>query len=132
MLCFDNNLLADYLDGEPPARKFLEQYDDDVWAVPSLALFEAYMGAIHGLPRGSIDDVYAATRGFEVLPLTDETARSAARLQSDLKDDGLELDNTDAIMAAAAHDAGAAFATNEKTFRKDPVRDRIDVAVYER
>lgn len=132
MLCFDTNLLADYLDGVDAAATFLEAHDDELWAVPSLALFEAYMGALYGRPRGNIDDVFEATRGLEVLDVTDETVLRAARLQRDLKDDGLELGFVDAILVATADEAGAAFATNDGTVRHDAVKEKVDIVDYER
>lgn len=132
MLCLDNNLLADYLDGRDEARMFLEPFDHEVWATPSLALFEAYMGAIYGRPRGTVEDVYAATREFEILPVTDDVARAAAILQRDLKADGVELGFVDALLVASAETAGAKFATNDGTIRSQPVRERVTVLDYER
>lgn len=132
MLCFDNNLLADYLDGRASAKSFLEQYEKEVWAVPSVALFECYMGAIYGRPRGSVEDVHAATREFEVLPVTDAVAHEAALLQRDVKADGIELGFVDALLVATASDDDAKFATNDGTILDDAVADRVDVLVYER
>lgn len=132
MLCFDNDLLDDYLDGLDAAAEFLTEHDDELWAVSSLALFEAYMGALYGRPRGSVDDVFEATRGFEVLPITDETALRAARLQETLKADGVELGFVDAMLVSTADEAGATFATNDGTLRRDEVRDRIAILDYER
>lgn len=131
MLCFDNSLLADYLDGAPAAKPFLEEWEDHPWAVPSLAVFEAYMGALYGRPRGTIDDVFEATRGFEVLPITDETALGAAHLQESLKADGVELGFVDAVLLAASEEAGGTFATRDETLLLDPVRDRVDVVAYD-
>lgn len=132
MLCFDNNLLADYLDGHDAAREFLEDYEHEVWATPSLALFEAYMGALYGRPRGTVEDVHDATREFEILPVTDEVARAAAILQRDLKADGIELGFVDALLVAAADAAGARFASNDGTIRSDPMKARVDVVEYRR
>lgn len=132
MLCFDNTLLADYLDGERSAKDFLEAYEDEVWAIPSVALFECYMGAIYGRPRGSIQDVRDATHEFEVLPVTDNVAHEAALLQRDLKDEGVELGFVDALLAATSVEHGARFATNDGTIRSDPVARRVDVIEYER
>lgn len=132
MLCFDNNLLADYLDGRPATESFLREYEEEVWAVPSVAVFESYMGAIYGRPRGSVEDVYHATREFEVLPVTDAVAREAAILQRDLKRDGVELGHVDALLVATSSVAGARFATNDGTIRSDAVTERVDVVEYER
>ena len=132
MLCFDTSLLADYLDGLDVAADFLTEHEDELWAVPSLALFEAYVGALYGRPRGSVDEVYDATRGFEVLPITDETALRAARLQADLKTDGVELGFVDAVLVSAADEAGAKFATNDGTLRREAVSERVAILEYER
>lgn len=131
MLCFDNSLLADYLDGSAEAKEFLEDWSDRPWGVPSLAVFEAYMGALYGRPRGTIDDVFEATRGFEVLPITDETALRAARLQRSVKGDGVELGFVDAVLVAASEEAGGTFATADETLLLEPVRERVDVVAYD-
>ncbi|AZH23854.1 PIN domain-containing protein [Haloplanus aerogenes] len=132
MLCFDTNLLGDYLDGIAAAKVFLEGYETEPWAVPSLVLFEAYMGAIYGRPRGTIEDVYAATREFEVLDIGDDTVLRAARLQKDLESSGIELESVDALLVASADEHGATFATNDGTLLEPAVGERIDVIEYPR
>lgn len=129
-LCLDTNLLGDYLDGADAARAFLEEYEAQPWAVPSLVLFEAYMGAIYGRPRGSIEDVRAATREFEVFDIGDDTAFRAARLQSALKESGVELEFIAAILVAAADEHGATFATNDAALLDPAVRERVRVVEY--
>jgi predicted nucleic acid-binding protein len=132
MLCFDTNLLGDYLDGVDAAKAFLEGFEAESWAVPSLVLFEAYMSAIYGRPRGTVDDVYAATREFEVLAVGDDTVLRAAHLQEDLKSDGVELEFVDAILVAAADEHGATFATNDGGILDSAVEKRVDVVEYPR
>jgi len=132
MLCFDTNLLGDYLDGVDAARTFLEEYETEPWAVPSLVLFEAYMGAIYGRPRGAVDDVYAATREFEVLAIGDDTVLRAARIQDELKSAGVELEFVDAILVAAADEHGASFATNDGGILDPAVKERVDIVEYPR
>jgi len=132
MLCFDTNLLGDYLDGVDTARTFLEGYETEPWAIPSLVLFEAYMGAIYGRPRGNIDDVYAATREFEVLDIGDDTVLRAARLQRDLKASGVELEFVDALLVASADEHGATFATNDGGLLVPAVQDRVEIVEYPR
>lgn len=132
MLCFDSNLLGDYLDGADAAKAFLEGFEAEPWAVPSLVLFEAYMGAIYGRPRGTVDDVHAATREFEVLAVGDDTVLRAAHLQEDLKSDGVELEFVDAILVAAANEHGATFATNDGGILDAAVEKRVDVVEYPR
>lgn len=132
MICFDNSLLADYLDGKESAREFLSQYENELWAIPGVALFECYMGAIYGSPRGSIEDVHEATREFEILPVTDDVAHGAATLQRDIKQEGIELGFVDALLAATAVDADARFATSDGTILDETVAAHVDVLKYER
>lgn len=132
MLVFDNNLLADYLDGKASAKRFLEQHETDDWAVPSVALYEAYMGTFVVDGRGSVDDVYTATRQFEILPVTDGTAREAAELQQRLQSSGVRLSALDALIATTALEQDARFATNDSTFWKEEVCTEVDVVRYER
>lgn len=132
MICFDTNLLADYLDGTDAAAEFLAAHETESWAVPSLALFETYMGAIVGRPRGSIRDVHEATRGLDVLAVTDDVALRAAELQEELTSEGVRLSHVDAVLAGTAATHGTVFATNDGAFFEDAVRDRIDVVEYRR
>lgn len=132
MICFDNDLLADYLDGRESAERFLGGYESELWAIPSVALFECYMGAIYGRPRGSIEDVREATSEFEILPVTDDVAYTAAVLQRAIKQDGIELGFVDALLAATAAEAEARFATNDGTLLNDTVASHVDVIEYDR
>lgn len=94
--------------------------------------FEAYMGALIGRPRGSIDDVYEATRGLEVVSITDETASTAVRLQEDLRNEGVRLPHIDVVLAGTTKEQGTALATNDTTLRKDAIRDFDDIVGYRR
>lgn len=60
MLCLDNNLLSDYLDGKEEAREFLKQYESEPWAVSNIVVFEAYMGVIHGYIDGDVETIRQA------------------------------------------------------------------------
>lgn len=88
------------------------------------------MGAIYGHPRGSIDDVYEASREFEIIDVGDETVLRAARLQESLKGDGMELGFVDAVLVATADEAGAAFATNDGTLLAPEVRECVEIVEY--
>lgn len=132
MLALDNNLLSDYLSGEESARQFLLDYEDEPWAVASVTLYEAFMGANYGYITGTIDDIWRATDDFERLSFTPETARRAGELQQAVMDSGAQLGAVDAMTAAAADEVGATIATNDKTFWKPEVTAHLDVAKYHR
>ena len=132
MLVLDNNLLSDYLAGEDAARRFLVRYEQEAWGVPSIVLYEAYMGCIHGYIDGSPERVKrAVTSSMEVLEITEQTASKAATLQAELRDRGVPADHPDALIAASAREHGAAFATAEKHFWNDDVQSVLSVAEYD-
>lgn len=132
MLVLDNNLLSDYLAGEDAARRFLVRYEQEGWGVPSIVLYEAYMGCIHGYIDGSPERVKrAVTSSMEVLEITEQTASEAATLQAELRDRGVPADHPDALIAASAREHGAAFATAEKHFWNDDVQSVLSVAEYD-
>jgi tRNA(fMet)-specific endonuclease VapC len=132
MLVFDNNLLSDYLDGTDSARQFLQQYEQEAWAVPSIVLYEAYMGSVHGYIDGSPSVIrQAVTASMDVLDVTAETADEAADLQDELLGRGVPADHPDALIAASAREHGGMFATAEKHFWKDEVQSVLSVAEYD-
>jgi len=132
MLVLDNNLLSDYLDGKSDARRFLQQYEREAWAVSAIVLYEAYMGSLHGYLDGSPETIrQAVTAGMDVLEVTDATATEAATLQEDLLSRGSPVDHPDALVAAAAREHGGTFATAEKQFWTDEVRAVLSVAAYD-
>jgi hypothetical protein len=132
MLVLDNNLLSDYLDGKDTARVFLEQYEDEEWAVSAIVLYEAYMGCIHGYIDGSPDTIrQAVTMSMDVLEVTERTADEAASLQADLMDRGIPADHPDALIAASAREHGGTFATAERHFWNDEVQAVLPVAEYD-
>lgn len=132
MLVFDNTLLSDYLDGNDAARRFLRQYEQEVWAVPAIVLYEAYMGSVHGYIDGSPQVIkQAVTASMDVLAVTEQTADEAASLQEDLLSRGVPADHPDALIAASAREYGGMFATAEKHFWKDEVQSVLSVAEYD-
>ncbi|WP_458190392.1 PIN domain-containing protein [Haladaptatus sp. NG-WS-4] len=131
MLVLDNNLLSDYLDGKEIARQFLQQYEQDVWAVSSIVLYEAYIGCVHGYLDTSPEIIrQAVTTSMDVLEITEQTANEAASLQKYLMSLGVPADHPDALIAASAREHGARFATAEKHFWKDEVQSVLSVEEY--
>ncbi|KDS91118.2 sugar metabolism cluster protein [Halorubrum saccharovorum] len=132
MLVLDNNVLSDYLNGTDAAREFLTVHESDPWAVSSIVLYEALMGATYGyIDVEPATMRQAVTGSMRVLDVTERTATEARRLQDDLLEEGSPVDQLDALIAASAVEHGGTFATAEKTFDSDTVRSVLDVAVYE-
>ncbi len=131
MLVFDNNLLSDYLDGKESARQFLQEHEQEVWAVPSIVLYEAYMGCVHGYIDGTPETIrHAVEASMEILPVTAQTANEAVAVQETLLSRGVPADHPDALIAATAREHGGTFATAEKHFWKDEVQSVLPVAAY--
>ena len=132
VLVLDNNVLSDYLNGTDAAREFLTAHEDDEWAVSSIVLYEALMGATYGyIDAESATVRQAVTGSMRVLDVTERTAVEARRLQDDLLDEGSPVDQLDALIAASAIEHGGTFATAEKTFESDAVRSVLDISVYD-
>lgn len=132
MLVFDETLLGDYLDGTPAAERFLRDREDDIWAVPSVALSHTSMAALHGNVGGDPARIRrAVTTSMRVLDVTVRTAEEAARLQADLLERGVPADHPDALIAASAREHGATFATADRHFWLDDVEEVLSVARYD-
>jgi len=132
MLVLDNNLLSDYLDGKESARTFLKQHEQQAWAIPTIVLYEAYMGSVHGYIDGSPELIrQAVTTSMDVLDVTQQTADEAAAIQQALLDRGVPADHPDALIAASAREHGGTFATAEKHFWDDEVQSVVPVAAYD-
>lgn len=132
MLLLDNTLLSDYLAGRGAAREFLEEYENDRWAVSTIVLYEAYMGAIHGYIGGPPTRIrQAVSASMDVLPVTMTTADEAAVLQEELRERGVPADHPDALIAASAREYGAVFATADEHFHRDAVQEVLPVACYD-
>lgn len=132
MLVLDNNLLSDYLDGTESARRFLQRYQNEPWAIPSIVLYEAYMGCVHGYIEGSPETIrQAVTASMDVLDVTERTADEAAQLQETLLGRGVPADHPDALIAASAREHGGTFATAERHFWRDEVQSVVPVAEYD-
>ncbi|WP_132059319.1 PIN domain-containing protein [Halorussus amylolyticus] len=132
MLCLDNNLLGDYLDGSSDARRFLQDHETEPWAVSNIVLYEALMGSIHGYIGGDVATIrQAITSSMDVLDVTERTTVAAAELQEELLARGVPAGHPDALIAASAKEHGATFATAEKHFWNPEVREVLDVAEYD-
>ncbi|ESS09594.1 MAG: putative nucleic acid-binding protein, contains PIN domain protein [uncultured archaeon A07HN63] len=132
MLLLDNTILSDYLAGVDTARQFLEEYEQDVWAVSAIALYEAYMGCAHGY----IDATPAMVRqaintSMTVVDVTQQTAAEAETLQQELLDLGVPADSPDVLIAATAREHGGTFATADKHFWKPEIESVLSVAQYD-
>lgn len=132
MLVLDDILLGDYLDGTPAARAFLEGYEEEAWAVPTVVLYGASMASLHGYIDGSSETVRrAVTMSMDVLDLTGRTVAEATELQAELIERGVPAALPDVLVAASAREHGGTLATAEEHFRQEEVQEVVSVAAYE-
>lgn len=132
MLLLDNNLLGDYLTSTPAAKRFLEAHEQEVWAVSSIVVFEALVGCLHGHIEATPEEVrQGIVSSMDVFPVTEQTAYEGYRLQQELQDRGSPVGQLDALIAGSAREHGATFATAEKQFWDEGVRDVLSVAEYD-
>lgn len=132
MLVFDNVLLGDYLDGREETRQFLEAYEQEPWAVSSIVVYEAMKGCVHGHVGGTPRTVQQAIMtSMDVLEITEMTAVEAAYLQDELSEYGVRLDHLDELVAANAREHGGTFATAREEFRREDLREILDVVPYD-
>ena len=132
MLLLDNTILSDYLAGVDTARQFLEQYEQEVWAVSSIVLYEAYMGCVHGYIDATPAMVrQAVNTSMTVVDVTQQTAAEAETLQQELLELGAPADSPDVLIAATAREHGGTFATADKHFWKPEIEEVLSVAQYD-
>lgn len=132
MLVLDNSLLTEYLDGRPSAERFLEDWEDESWAIPGLVAHEVYMGAVYGYLEADVAAVRSGIQtAMDVFDITETTAAEAARLQETLLDRGVPAEKHDALIVASASEHGGTFATADQFFWRDEVQDLLRVAEYD-
>ncbi|XGI82702.1 PIN domain-containing protein [Halorutilales archaeon Cl-col2-1] len=132
MICLDNNLLSDYLDGKEEARKFLKEYESEPWAVSNIVVFEAYMGVVHGYIDGDVETIRQAIKSsMAILEVTERTVNEAVEIQKELRKKGHTLEKPDSLIVANAREHGGRFATAEKQFWNDDVKEVVDVVRYD-
>ena len=127
MTVYDSSVLIDYLDGDSKVVEYVEHHLDERAVAPPLAMFEVYQGEVFKAGPADFDAVDGALRWITVVEETQELARTAARLQNDLADDGTPLSARDAFIAGTAAGLGERLVVADADFRVDGITDRLDV-----
>lgn len=116
MLAFDTSFLLDYLDGEDATAEFLAAHEDKPFHAPTLALFEVYRGAARVGEPEQMERAVSALSWVDPLPLTDATAREAAAIESELRNDGMPINLGDVLIAGVCRHNGARVVTRDDDF----------------
>lgn len=104
MSCLDTSFVIDYWYGEPHAKEFFEDLDENepVW-IPTVALFELYDGALlSDSADEDIEEVASDLDWADPLPFGDGPAREAARIDAELIRQGERINLADVLIAGTA------------------------------
>lgn len=117
---FDTNVLIDYLNGIPAAKKEIERFSDKAISVIT------WMEVMVGTTRQTKDGTEAFLRSFTSLPINDIVARKAVELRKQHK-----IKLPDAIVWATAHVADRLFVTrNTKDFAENEPGIRVPYKLH--
>lgn len=120
MNALDTSFVIDYWNGEDFIRKFFRG-ETDTMAIPTVACFELYLGAVlSDSPAEDIDTVARDLGWADTLPFSDAAAQRAAHIEADLTERGEKINLADVLIAATALEARAPLIATDSHF------DRID------
>lgn len=118
MTCFDSSFLIDYLEGDESALAYVEANPNDSFYVPNVVLFELYRGAIETNRSDAITELRNDLSWLESLPFTSEAALEAAKIESELKEEGTPIGTPDVQIAGIVREAGETLVTRDGDFEK--------------
>jgi len=120
----DSSFLADYLQGEPYVKAYLENCGDVSQFTPSIVTFELGYGALkHPSPKETLATVSEALAWVEVVPFDERAAVEAAAIHDELRRDGSMIPTQDVMIAGVVRDAGGSLVTRDDDFTEVPGLD---------
>ncbi|ADD06854.1 homolog to endonuclease VapC [Natrialba magadii ATCC 43099] len=115
MIALDASFVIDYLNGVEATRSFLEQRDELVYYVPTLALFEVAREAAWAESR-SVADVLAGIDWTEPLAFDAGASREAVQIHAELLENGTPINAADVMIAGICRHHGASLVTRDGDF----------------
>lgn len=125
MIALDASFVIDYLNGVEATRSFLEQRDEPVYYVPTLALFEVAREAAWAESR-SVEDVLAGLDWTEPLAFDAGASREAAQIHTELLENGMPINAADVMIAGICRHHGASLVTHNGDFTAVPGLELVD------
>jgi predicted nucleic acid-binding protein len=114
----DSSFLIDYVNGdEEAALDYLEGHPNDRFHVPTVVLFELYLGAVNS--GAGVERMEVIRRGLhwaEIDPLGEDDAMEAALIRGELAEAGEQINLADVLIAGAARHAGETIVTRDADF----------------
>lgn len=120
MNCLDSSFVIDYWEGEVFTKDFLERTTDPI-VIPSVALFELYLGALlSDSPAEDVTSVRTDLDWAEPLAFDETVAAHAARIEATLRGRGEPINMMDVLIAATARKHDATLIATDSDFERIP------------
>ncbi|MEF8774142.1 MAG: PIN domain-containing protein [Halobacteriales archaeon] len=128
MTFLDSSAIIDYLDGDRPVVRFVDEKTEPPYLTASLCVYEVLMGAVHAAGGTDVDGTRAEFGWVSAVDVTESVAVESARLQRTLSESGAVLSPRDALVAGAARSTGHRLVATDDDFDDEPLRRVLDVA----
>jgi len=133
MLCFDNSVIAKFARSDPDENviSYLEQNVSQPWTIPASVLFE-YL-RYYSSQSAVQHQHHALTQRIQrVLPLNEDVAVAAVRLEQSLSSQDITLGLADILHVATARENNATFVTCDiADFDRVPIHQLLDIDIIE-
>lgn len=121
MKVLETSFLVDYLNEQSYTLKYLSDNFDAEYAVPTIALYELYAGAIRSdAPGETIETVASALKWAAPVAFDDTAAREAANIRATLLDRGEPIPVPDILNAGIARSLGGELIATDEHFSRIP------------
>lgn len=119
MPVLDSSFLVDYLHEEGYTLEYLEGDRHATYQVPTLVRYELYAGAARSDASGeSIPDVASALEWAETVGFSEGAARTAARIDADLLEQGQRINAADVLIAGIARASNMTLVATDAHFER--------------
>jgi len=116
MRVLDSSFCADFLRGREPARAYRLGHQEERLVLPTIGFYELYHGAVkEGRDPVLVDDDLP---WVERLDYSTEHALEAARIRTELEDEGQRLQHPDMMLAGVARSVGVPVVTADEGFER--------------
>lgn len=124
MKILDTSFLVDYLHEQPYTLEYLEANPQTQYAVPTIALYELYAGALRSDSTDeTISTIVDALDWADPVAFNDQSAREAADVRSKLLDQGSPIPAPDTLIAGVARALGGELIATDVHFSRVPQLD---------
>lgn len=124
MKLLETSFLVDYLNEQPYTIEYLESNAQAEYAIPTIALYEVYAGAIRSTASGeTIETITDAIAWADVAAFDEPAAREAAAIRAALLDRGNPIPAPDILNAGVARALDCELIATDEHFAEVPQLD---------